>query len=95
MIPLLIPQPVNQRTESTRPLSQPSFRVQGLRLLQPRHDSRRDEKRYLSRLVAWVFALLVVPAILTMLYIALNPDAFTIDITPTIDFTTWQPGQRP
>lgn len=53
----------------------------------------RVEDRYILKLLLWYFVLTILPAILTLLYLVLNPDALMIDISPKIDFSAWQPGQ--
>lgn len=37
--------------------------------------------------------MLVLPAVLMLLYIVFNPEAFQYDITPKQDFSRWESGK--
>lgn len=60
------------------------------------HDDRRyrdDEERYIVKLILLMLLTLLLPAVLMLLYIYFNPDAFQYDITPKQDFSSWHPGK--
>nr|WP_143548253.1 hypothetical protein [Rhodopirellula sp. SM50] len=101
MIPALIAQPITSESETQHP---PPKRIARKRTLQNTRtlrtakildDSIGEEEACILKLIAWFVVLLILPAILTLLYVSLNPDAFMINIAPEIDFSTWRPGQRP
>lgn len=54
-----------------------------------------DEVRYITTMIAIMIFVLVLPALLMMAYLIFNPDAFTYDITPQKDFSSWSPGKLP
>ena len=95
MIPALIVRPITRESDIKRPPRKRIIRKLAPQTPQAVDDSLRDEETYIFKLLAWFFVLLILPAILTLLYIAVNPDAFMIEITPNTDFSTWQPGQWP
>ncbi|TWU19404.1 hypothetical protein [Allorhodopirellula heiligendammensis] len=47
-----------------------------------------DEEKYVFQLIGWFLMLILLPAVLTILYMFVNPDAFTTDVTPTTDLST-------
>jgi len=62
------------------------------------HSSEFDEhndEREIFFLILTMALVLIVPALLMALYLIFNPDAFTNDITPKYDFSSWQLGERP
>lgn len=95
MISLLIIQPTTSELDIKRPPPNQIDRELATRSVQTVDDFNSAEETYMIRLIAWYFVILILPAILTLFYITLNPDAFMIDITSKIDFSTWQPGQKP
>ncbi len=92
---LLIAQPIPRKSDIKRLPPTPIVRELVPRSAQTSVVSDSAEEMYNIKLIACFFGLIILPAILMLLYIALNPQAFTTDITPKIDFSTWQPGQRP
>ncbi len=93
MISLLIAQPAKRESNIKCPPPPPKriFRELVPRSTQTFDDFNRDEESYVFKLIASFFVFLILPAILTLLYLALNPEAFAIDTPPKIDFSTWQP----
>lgn len=51
-----------------------------------KQEWREDEGRYIFKLVLMMLLTLILPAILMLLYIFFNPEAFQYDITPEQDF---------
>lgn len=86
MIPLLVAQPITEEGKIERPPPERIVRERASRLSQTFEDSLSEDEKYVCKLLAWIFMLLVLPAILTLVFIALNPDAFMIDVTPKRDF---------
>ena len=101
MFTTLIAQPITRESEIKRPPPKRLYRehtrltTETQRTKQILHNAISDEERYLIKLIVWFFVVFVLPAMLTLLYIIANPDAFMIDVTPTIDFSSWQPTARP
>ncbi|WP_283433784.1 hypothetical protein [Neorhodopirellula lusitana] len=97
----LIASPSTHESATKRPSSTPVVRGRSLRDAEKQRsakklaESTREEGAYIFNLVACMFALLVLPAVLALLFLLVNPDAFMIDIGSGADFSTWQPGQRP
>lgn len=61
-------------------------------LHQDRCNASDSEEVFMFKLIACFFVLLVLPAVLAMLYVALNPDAFMMSITPATDLPDWSLG---
>lgn len=101
MLTALIANPVTREPRIKRPPPQRIVREHTLRppeSLQSRkmlNDSINEEEAYLIKMLTMMFVVLVLPALLTLLYIIVTPDAFMIDITPKVDFSNWTLGQRP
>ena len=76
MIPALIAQPITRESDIKRPPPKRIVRELAPRTPQTVDDPLSDEETYIFKLLAWFFVLLILPAILTLLYIAVNPDAF-------------------
>lgn len=51
-----------------------------------------DEDRQILVLISIILLSFVLPAVLTLVYLLFNPDAFMLDITPNYDFSYWQYG---
>ena len=56
-------------------------------------ESYYNEDSYIFRLLILMLVALVLPGLLGMVYLILNPDAFMYDITPNRDFSSWYPGK--
>lgn len=56
--------------------------------IQPSRTDDYDEERKILFLVSMMILVLVVPAVLMLIYIIFNPDAFMYDITPKYDFSS-------
>ena len=63
--------------------------------VRPDKSSRDAEDRQIVIITLWYLVLMLLPAFSMMIYLIFNPDAFMYDVTPQIDFSNWQPGQRP
>ncbi len=85
MIPCLIVQPHSMKSENQRPRSNKAGRSSGDEV-HGRENGCDDEDRFIVRMVLTMLLVLVVPAILTLLSITLNPDSFQFDITPKQDY---------
>ncbi len=101
MLIVLIANPIALEPETKSPKIRPNVldstlqKGKTLRSTQILNESICEEKTRLFKLIAWMVFLLVLPPLLTLLYIVLIPDAFTTDVTPMYDFSNWTPGQRP
>lgn len=76
MISLLIARPTRCESDIKRLPPKRIVRKRLTRNMQTVEDFNRDEEAYVFKLIAWFFVLLILPAILTLFYLALNPDAF-------------------
>ncbi len=52
-----------------------------------------DEGQHITKLILMMLLVLVLPAILLLVYIVLNPESFQYDITPQQDFSSWRHGK--
>lgn len=82
MIPFLMLQRSALESKTKRPLPKPIVGELVSRSSHTVDDLNRAEEIYVFQLIAWFFVLFILPAILTLLYIALNPEVFTMDIAP-------------
>lgn len=63
--------------------------------VQPSQIDGNNEQRNITIMILAMVFTLIVPALLLVIYLILNPDAFMIDITPEYDISSWQLGERP
>lgn len=52
-----------------------------------------DEDQYMLRMILLLFVALVLPSLIAIVYMIVNPDALQYDIRPQIDFSMWNSGQ--
>jgi hypothetical protein len=80
MLPLLIALPAGRESESKRPLSTRNNPELTQKEAREVNGDQEDEERCILTLVSWYFVLLILPAILAIIYLILNPDAFMINV---------------
>ncbi|WP_168567083.1 hypothetical protein [Crateriforma spongiae] len=56
-------------------------------------ESSDTEARHLLGMFLLMFALMVLPALLLIVYLVMNPDAFMYEIAPQRDLSSWHPGK--
>ncbi len=95
MFPVLIAQPIKREPAINHPPPKRMVRQLDTRSTVTAEGVEDEEESHVLKLIAWSFALMVVPAVLTFLYLTMNPEAFLTDVTSHFDFSTWQTGQRP
>lgn len=57
-------------------------------------ESIRKEEAYVFKIVTWMLILLVLPAVLTIVYLAMNPETFMNDSLREPEGATWLREQR-